>query len=79
MGFFVKACIQALQEVPTVNAEIDGQDIIYKKYCHIGIAVGSDRGLVVPVVRDADQKSIAIRREGDRELRPQGARRQAFP
>ena len=79
MGFFVKACIQALQEVPTVNAEIDGQDIIYKKYCHIGIAVGSDRGLVVPVVRDADQKSIASRREGDRELRPQGARRQAFP
>ena len=59
MGFFVKACIQALQEVPNVNAELDGQDIIYKKYCHIGIAVGSDRGLVVPVVRDADQKSIA--------------------
>ena len=59
MGFFVKACIQALQEIPTVNAELDGQDIIYKKYCHIGIAVGSDRGLVVPVVRDADQKSIA--------------------
>ncbi len=61
MGFFVKACIQALQEIPSVNAELDGQDIIYKKYCHIGIAVGSDRGLVVPVVRDADQKSIAAR------------------
>jgi len=60
MGFFVKACIQALQEVPSVNAEIDGQDIVYKRYCHIGIAVGSDRGLVVPVVRDADQKSIAL-------------------
>jgi 2-oxoglutarate dehydrogenase E2 component (dihydrolipoamide succinyltransferase) len=59
MGFFVKACIHALQEIPSVNAEIDGQDIIYKKYCHIGIAVGSDRGLVVPVVRDAEQKSIA--------------------
>ncbi len=59
MGFFVKACIQALQEIPNVNAELDGQDIVYKKYCHIGIAVGSDRGLVVPVVRDADQKSIA--------------------
>ncbi len=59
MGFFVKACIQALQEIPSVNAEIDGQDIIYKKYCHIGIAVGTDRGLVVPVVHDADQKSIA--------------------
>ncbi len=59
MGFFVKACIQALAEVPSVNAEIDGQDIVYKKYCHIGIAVGSDRGLVVPVVRDAERKSIA--------------------
>jgi 2-oxoglutarate dehydrogenase E2 component (dihydrolipoamide succinyltransferase) len=59
MGFFVKACIQALQEIPSVNAEIDGQDIVYKKYCHIGIAVGSDRGLVVPVVRDADRKSLA--------------------
>ena len=56
MGFFVKACIQALREIPSVNAEIDGQDIVY---CHIGIAVGSDRWLVVPVVRDADQKSIA--------------------
>ncbi|MGO8777834.1 MAG: 2-oxoglutarate dehydrogenase complex dihydrolipoyllysine-residue succinyltransferase [Rhodomicrobium sp.] len=60
MGFFVKACIHALAEVPSVNAEIDGQDIIYKKYCHIGIAVGSDRGLVVPVVRDAERKSIAV-------------------
>ena len=59
MGFFVKACIHALQEIPSVNAEVDGQDIIYKKYCHIGIAVGSDRGLVVPVVRDADRKSFA--------------------
>ncbi len=59
MGFFVKACIQALQEIPSVNAEIDGQDIVYKKYCHVGIAVGSDRGLVVPVVRDADRKSFA--------------------
>ncbi len=59
MGFFVKACIHGLQEVPSVNAEIDGQDIVYKNYYHIGIAVGSDRGLVVPVVRDADHKSIA--------------------
>jgi 2-oxoglutarate dehydrogenase E2 component (dihydrolipoamide succinyltransferase) len=59
MGFFVKACIHALREVPTVNAEIDGQDVIYKNYYHIGIAVGSERGLVVPVLRDADQKSIA--------------------
>jgi 2-oxoglutarate dehydrogenase E2 component (dihydrolipoamide succinyltransferase) len=59
MGFFVRACVQALKEIPAVNAEIDGADIIYKNYYHIGIAVGTERGLVVPVVRDADQKSIA--------------------
>lgn len=58
MGFFVKACIQALREVPEVNAEIDGTDVIYKNYYHVGIAVGTDRGLVVPVVRDADQLSL---------------------
>src|SRR6516165_6614234 len=59
MGFFVRACVQALKEIPAVNAEIDGTDIVYKKYYHIGIAVGTERGLVVPVVRDCDQKSIA--------------------
>ena len=59
MGFFVKACIQALKEVPAVNAEIDGADIVYKNYYHVGIAVGTDKGLVVPVVRDADQLSLA--------------------
>jgi 2-oxoglutarate dehydrogenase E2 component (dihydrolipoamide succinyltransferase) len=59
MGFFVKACIHALHEVPSVNAEIDGQDVVYKNYYHIGIAVGTDRGLVVPVVRDAGHKSLA--------------------
>ena len=59
MGFFVKACVQALKEIPAVNAEIDGTDIIYKNYYHIGIAVGTERGLVVPVVRDCDQNSIA--------------------
>jgi 2-oxoglutarate dehydrogenase E2 component (dihydrolipoamide succinyltransferase) len=59
MGFFVKACVQALKEIPAVNAEIDGTDLIYKNYYHIGIAVGTERGLVVPVVRDSDQKSIA--------------------
>ncbi|HEY5829472.1 MAG: 2-oxoglutarate dehydrogenase complex dihydrolipoyllysine-residue succinyltransferase [Hyphomicrobiaceae bacterium] len=58
MGFFVKACIQALREVPAVNAEIDGQDIIYKNYYHIGVAVGTDKGLVVPVVREADRMSL---------------------
>ena len=59
MSFFVKACIAALKEIPNVNAEIDGDDIIYKNYYDIGIAVGTDRGLVVPVVRDADHKSMA--------------------
>src|SRR5499427_648899 len=57
MGFFVRACVQALKEIPSVNAEIDGADIVYKNYYHIGIAVGTQRGLVVPVVRDCDQKS----------------------
>ncbi|MBS0384339.1 MAG: 2-oxoglutarate dehydrogenase complex dihydrolipoyllysine-residue succinyltransferase [Proteobacteria bacterium] len=59
MSFFLKACIAALKEIPNVNAEIDGEDIIYKNYYDIGIAVGTDRGLVVPVVRDADRKSMA--------------------
>nr|WP_298106003.1 2-oxoglutarate dehydrogenase complex dihydrolipoyllysine-residue succinyltransferase [uncultured Shinella sp.] len=59
MGFFTKAVTHALKEIPAVNAEIDGTDIIYKNYCHIGVAVGTDKGLVVPVVRDADQMSIA--------------------
>ena len=59
MGFFVKACVQALREIPAVNAEIDGQDIIYKNYYHIGVAVGTDKGLVVPVLREADRMSLA--------------------
>ena len=59
MGFFVKACVQALKDVPAVNAEIDGADLVYKNYYHLGIAVGTDKGLVVPVVRDADRLSIA--------------------
>ena len=59
MGFFTKAVCHALKEVPAVNAEIDGIEIIYKNFCHIGVAVGTDKGLVVPVVRDADQMSIA--------------------
>jgi 2-oxoglutarate dehydrogenase E2 component (dihydrolipoamide succinyltransferase) len=58
MGFFVRACVQALKEIPAVNAEIDGADIVYKNYYHIGIAVGTERGLVVPVVRDCDAKSL---------------------
>ena len=59
MSFFTKACCHALKEVPEVNAEIDGTDIVYKNFAHIGVAVGTDKGLVVPVVRDADQMSIA--------------------
>ena len=59
MGFFVKACIQALKEIPAVNAEVDGADLVYKNYYHIGVAVGTEKGLVVPVVRDCDQLSIA--------------------
>jgi 2-oxoglutarate dehydrogenase E2 component (dihydrolipoamide succinyltransferase) len=60
MSFFVRACVQALKEIPSVNAEIDGTDIVYKNYYHIGVAVGIEKGLVVPVVRDADAKSFAL-------------------
>jgi 2-oxoglutarate dehydrogenase E2 component (dihydrolipoamide succinyltransferase) len=59
MSFFVKACVHALKEVPDVNAEIDGTDIIYKNHYDIGVAVGSDKGLVVPIIRDADLKTMA--------------------
>jgi len=59
MSFFVKACIHALQEIPEVNAEVDGQDVVYKNYVHMGVAVGTPNGLVVPVLRDADQMSFA--------------------
>lgn len=59
MGFFTKAVTHALKEIPAVNAEIDGTDIIYKNFAHVGMAVGTDKGLVVPVIRDADSMSIA--------------------
>ena len=59
MGFFVKACVAALKELPNVNAEIEGDNIIYKNYYDIGVAVSTERGLVVPVVRDADHLSLA--------------------
>ena len=59
MSFFVKACITALKEIPEVNAEIENDDIIYKNYYNIGVAVGTDQGLVVPVVRNADQLIVA--------------------
>ena len=66
MGFFTKAVTHALKEIPAVNAEIDGTDIIYKNYAHIGVAVGTDKGLVVPVVRNADADVDRRDREGDR-------------
>jgi len=59
MGFFVKAAVAALKEIPAVNAEIDGNELVYKNYYHVGVAVGTDKGLVVPVVRDAQDMSIA--------------------
>ncbi len=59
MSFFVKACVGALKDIPAVNAEIDGTDLVYKNYYHLGIAVGTDKGLVVPVVRDADTMGLA--------------------
>ncbi len=59
MSFFIKACCTALKDVPTVNAEIDGTDIIYKNFYDISVAVGTDKGLVVPVLRDADRLSLA--------------------
>ncbi len=60
MSFFAKAVIQALKDVPAVNAEIDGEDLVYKNYYHLGVAVGTEKGLVVPVVRNADQMSFAV-------------------
>jgi 2-oxoglutarate dehydrogenase E2 component (dihydrolipoamide succinyltransferase) len=59
MSFFTKACCHALKEVPEVNAEIDGTDIVYKNFVHMGIAAGTPQGLVVPVIRDADSMSFA--------------------
>ena len=59
MSFFVTACTHALKEIPEVNAEIDGQDVVYKNYVHMGVAVGTPSGLVVPVLRDADQMGFA--------------------
>ncbi|MEP3346584.1 MAG: 2-oxoglutarate dehydrogenase complex dihydrolipoyllysine-residue succinyltransferase [Litoreibacter sp.] len=59
MSFFTKACVHALKEVPEVNAEIDGTDVVYKNYVHMGIAAGTPTGLVVPVIRDADQMGFA--------------------
>ena len=77
MSFFVKAAVHALKKYPIVNASIDGNDIVYHGYFDIGVAVGSPRGLVVPILRDADQMSLRRHREEDRRLRQEGAGRQA--
>jgi 2-oxoglutarate dehydrogenase E2 component (dihydrolipoamide succinyltransferase) len=71
MSFFTKACVHALKEIPDVNAEIDGTEIVYKNYVHMGIAAGTPQGLVVPVIRDADQKSFA---ELEKEIAEKGRR-----
>jgi 2-oxoglutarate dehydrogenase E2 component (dihydrolipoamide succinyltransferase) len=68
MSFFVKACIAGLKELPAVNAEIDGEDLVYKNYYDIGVAVGTPNGLVVPVLRDADARSFADIEKGIAEL-----------
>jgi 2-oxoglutarate dehydrogenase E2 component (dihydrolipoamide succinyltransferase) len=68
MSFFVKACVTALKEIPAVNAEIDGTDIIYKNFYDIGVAVGSPQGLVVPVLRGADKLNLAQVEKGIGEL-----------
>ena len=68
MSFFTKAVCHALHDVPAVNAEIDGTDLVYKKYCHIGVAVGTDKGLVVPVLRNAQQLSLAGIEKGINDL-----------
>ena len=71
MGFFVKAAINALKEIPAVNAEIDGDELVYKNYYDIGVAVGTPQGLVVPVVRDADRMSLS---EIEKEISRLGAK-----
>ena len=77
MGFFVRACVAALKDIPAVNAEIDGTDLVYKNYYHIGVAVGTEKGLVVPVVRDCRSAVARRHREGDPRLRQARARRPA--
>ena len=69
MGFFTRAVVAALKELPNVNAEIEGDNIVYKNYYDIGVAVSTERGLVVPVVRDADQLSAGGHRKDHRGFR----------
>ena len=69
-----RPCIAALKDLPNVNAELEGDDIVYKNYYDIGMAVSTEKGLVVPVVRDADRLSLARHRSGDQRFRPARAR-----
>ena len=77
MSFFVKACTVALKEIPEVNAEIENDDLVYKNYYDIGVAVGTPQGLVVPVVRDADRLGFSEIERTIGDLGRRGARRQA--
>ena len=79
MSFFVRAAVEALKAFPQVNAEIDGEDVVFKHYYDIGVAVSGSRGLVVPVLRDADRLSMAEIEKAHRRLRHQGPQRQAHP
>ena len=79
MSFFVKAAVDALKAVPEVNASIDGDDIVYHHYYDIGVAVSTDRGLVVPVIRDADGKSFADIEREIVDLATRRARRASSP
>ena len=72
MSFFVKACIEALRRFPVVNASVDGNDIVYHEYYDIGVAVSTDRGLIVPVLRDAD--TLELRRHREEPSAPSRAR-----
>ena len=79
LAFLIKACVAALKKFPEFNASLDGDTLVLKKYFHIGFAADTPNGLMVPVIRDADQKGIVADRQGDERARGQGARRQAGP
>ena len=76
MSFFVKAAVEALKAFPLVNARIDGSDVVLQHFYDIGVAVSTEKGLMVPVIRDADQTGLRRDREGDRRRGEAGPRRQ---
>ena len=79
MSFFAKAAVQALERFPAVNARIEDGEIIYHDYCDIGVAVGSPRGLVVPILRNVEAMSFRRDRGEDRRVRGKGPRRHPVP